>query len=194
MMGGLLRECCPEGQTARRRSRSSGCRAPLSSPGCTENTVVNSHRHVDRRAGLSGHVCWLPSGAWQRVSPRVTHVPAGRSPWTGGRVARGGAAGVSLGRSSGRCSRTSTASIPQARTTASKTSRQQVATTCRVFGQLFRPDSFVFEQTGAGKLQAKDHYTELIDSVRVVTKAAANTSVKTVKGLVLPLLGSKNPS
>jgi hypothetical protein len=36
------------------------------------------------------------------------------------------------------------------------------------FGQLFRPDNFVFGQTGAGNNWAKGHYTEgaeLIDSV-----------------------------
>merc|ERR1719238_58662 len=46
------------------------------------------------------------------------------------------------------------------------------------FGQLFRPDNFVFGQTGAGNNWAKGHYTEgaeLIDSVLdVVRKEAEN--------------------
>ena len=47
------------------------------------------------------------------------------------------------------------------------------------FGQLFRPDNFVFGQTGAGNNWAKGHYTEgaeLIDSVLdVVRKEAEGT-------------------
>jgi len=47
------------------------------------------------------------------------------------------------------------------------------------FGQLFRPDNFVFGQTGAGNNWAKGHYTEgaeLIDSVLdVVRKEAEST-------------------
>ena len=41
------------------------------------------------------------------------------------------------------------------------------------FGQLFRPDNFVFGQTGAGNNWAKGHYTEgaeLIDSVLDVVR------------------------
>jgi tubulin beta len=44
------------------------------------------------------------------------------------------------------------------------------------FGQLFRPDNFVFGQTGAGNNWAKGHYTEgaeLIDSVLDVTRKEA---------------------
>ena len=41
------------------------------------------------------------------------------------------------------------------------------------YGQLFRPDNFVFGQTGAGNNWAKGHYTEgaeLIDSVLDVVR------------------------
>ena len=41
------------------------------------------------------------------------------------------------------------------------------------FGQIFRPDNFVFGQTGAGNNWAKGHYTEgaeLIDSVLDVVR------------------------
>merc|ERR1712160_36606 len=44
------------------------------------------------------------------------------------------------------------------------------------FGQLFRPDNFVFGQTGAGNNWAKGHYTEgaeLIDSVLDVVRKEA---------------------
>merc|ERR1719329_516901 len=44
------------------------------------------------------------------------------------------------------------------------------------FGQLFRPDNFVFRQTGAGNNWAKGHYTEgaeLIDSVLDVVRKEA---------------------
>lgn len=44
------------------------------------------------------------------------------------------------------------------------------------FGQLFRPDNFVFGQSGAGNNWAKGHYTEgaeLIDSVLDVTRKEA---------------------
>ena len=44
------------------------------------------------------------------------------------------------------------------------------------FGQLFRPDNFVFSQTGAGNNWAKGHYTEgaeLIDSVLDVVRKEA---------------------
>lgn len=43
----------------------------------------------------------------------------------------------------------------------------------RPFGQLFRPDNFIFRQTGAGKNWAKGHYTEgavLVDSVLDVVR------------------------
>lgn len=46
------------------------------------------------------------------------------------------------------------------------------------FGQLFRPDNFVYGQTGAGNNWAKGHYTEgaeLVDSIMdVVRKEAEN--------------------
>ena len=44
------------------------------------------------------------------------------------------------------------------------------------FGQLFRPDNFVFGQTGAGNNWAKGHYTEgaeIIDSVLDVVRKEA---------------------
>ena len=47
------------------------------------------------------------------------------------------------------------------------------------FGQLFRPDNFVFGQTGAGNNWAKGHYTEgaeLIDSVLDVVRKEAEGS------------------
>ena len=47
------------------------------------------------------------------------------------------------------------------------------------FGQLFRPDNFVFGQNGAGNNWAKGHYTEgaeLIDSVLDVVRKAAESS------------------
>eukprot|EP00439_Symbiodinium_sp_Y106_P084246 s75_g25.t1 len=48
------------------------------------------------------------------------------------------------------------------------------------FGQLFRPDNFVFGQTGAGNNWAKGHYTEgaeLIDSVLDVARNGAGISI-----------------
>ncbi|KAF8820846.1 hypothetical protein IE077_002747 [Cardiosporidium cionae] len=47
---------------------------------------------------------------------------------------------------------------------------------CGPFGQLFRPDNFIFGQTGAGNNWAKGHYTEgaeLIDSVLDVVRKEA---------------------
>ncbi|CAK9013177.1 unnamed protein product [Durusdinium trenchii] len=49
------------------------------------------------------------------------------------------------------------------------------------FGQLFRPDNFVFGQTGAGNNWAKGHYTEgaeLIDSVLDVVRKEAETCLR----------------
>lgn len=46
------------------------------------------------------------------------------------------------------------------------------------FGQLFRPDNFVFGQTGAGNNWAKGHYTEgaeLIDAVLDVVRKEAES-------------------
>src|SRR5277367_962974 len=46
------------------------------------------------------------------------------------------------------------------------------------FGQLFRPDNFVFGQTGAGNNWAKGHYTEgaeLVDSVLDVVRKEAES-------------------
>ncbi|XP_010450214.1 PREDICTED: tubulin beta-4B chain-like isoform X2 [Camelina sativa] len=47
------------------------------------------------------------------------------------------------------------------------------------FGQIFRPDNFVFGQSGAGNNWAKGHYTEgaeLIDSVLDVVRKEAENS------------------
>ena len=46
------------------------------------------------------------------------------------------------------------------------------------FGQIFRPDNFVFGQSGAGNNWAKGHYTEgaeLIDSVLDVVRKEAES-------------------
>jgi tubulin beta len=46
------------------------------------------------------------------------------------------------------------------------------------YGQIFRPDNFVFGQTGAGNNWAKGHYTEgaeLIDSVLDVVRKEAES-------------------
>lgn len=46
------------------------------------------------------------------------------------------------------------------------------------FGQVFRPDNFVFGQSGAGNNWAKGHYTEgaeLIDSVLDVVRKEAES-------------------
>merc|ERR1719326_1919802 len=46
------------------------------------------------------------------------------------------------------------------------------------YGQIFRPDNFVFGQTGAGNNWAKGHYTEgaeLIDSVLDVCRKEAES-------------------
>jgi hypothetical protein len=55
------------------------------------------------------------------------------------------------------------------------------------FGQIFRPDNFVFGQTGAGNNWAKGHYTEgaeLIDSVLdVVRKESESCDCLQVRGL-----------
>ena len=48
------------------------------------------------------------------------------------------------------------------------------------FGQIFRPDNFVFGQSGAGNNWAKGHYTEgaeLVDSVLDVVRKEAESSV-----------------
>ena len=53
-----------------------------------------------------------------------------------------------------------------------------------VYGQLFRPDNFVFGQSGAGNNWAKGHYTEgaeLVDNVLdVVRKEAGSISINVV--------------
>jgi len=55
------------------------------------------------------------------------------------------------------------------------------------YGQIFRPDNFVFGQTGAGNNWAKGHYTEgaeLIDSVLdMVRKEAESTLSEAVPAL-----------
>ena len=51
------------------------------------------------------------------------------------------------------------------------------------FGQLLRPDNFVFGQTGAGNNWAKGHYTEgaeLIDSVLDVVRKALSLDNETL--------------
>lgn len=57
------------------------------------------------------------------------------------------------------------------------------------FGQLFRPDNFVFGQTGAGNNWAKGHYTEgaeLVDSVMdVIRKESENCDCLQVSPYVM---------
>ena len=56
------------------------------------------------------------------------------------------------------------------------------------YGQIFRPDNFVFGQTGAGNNWAKGHYTEgaeLIDSVLDVVRKEAE-SCDCLQGIKLP--------
>jgi len=48
------------------------------------------------------------------------------------------------------------------------------------FGQIFRPDNFVFGQSGAGNNWAKGHYTEgaeLVDSVLDVVRYIMNNFI-----------------
>src|SRR6185369_17124820 len=63
------------------------------------------------------------------------------------------------------------------------------------YGQIFRPDNFVFGQSGAGNNWAKGHYTEgaeLIDSVLdVVRKEAENCDC--LQGTIVPLNRSGRP-
>lgn len=61
------------------------------------------------------------------------------------------------------------------------------------FGQIFRPDNFVFGQTGAGNNWAKGHYTEgaeLIDSVLDVVRKEAESCDCLQGDLSLSLIGS----
>ena len=56
------------------------------------------------------------------------------------------------------------------------------------FGQLFRPDNFVFGQSGAGNNWAKGHYTEgaeLVDSVLDVVRKEAEVSHREIKSAYL---------
>lgn len=56
------------------------------------------------------------------------------------------------------------------------------------YGQIFRPDNFVFGQTGAGNNWAKGHYTEgaeLIDSVLDVVRKEAE-SCDCLQGIKVP--------
>jgi hypothetical protein len=56
------------------------------------------------------------------------------------------------------------------------------------YGQIFRPDNFVFGQTGAGNNWAKGHYTEgaeLIDSVLDVVRKEAE-SCDCLQGMLYP--------
>ncbi len=62
------------------------------------------------------------------------------------------------------------------------------------YGQIFRPDNFVFGQTGAGNNWAKGHYTEgaeLIDSVLDVVRKEAEScdclQGRSMPGVVLVL-------
>ena len=59
------------------------------------------------------------------------------------------------------------------------------------YGQIFRPDNFVFGQSGAGNNWAKGHYTEgaeLVDSVLdVVRKEAESCDCLQVLVLLVPL-------
>ena len=60
------------------------------------------------------------------------------------------------------------------------------------YGQIFRPDNFVFGQSGAGNNWAKGHYTEgaeLVDSVLdVVRKEAESCDCLQVLVFLLPFL------
>jgi tubulin beta len=60
------------------------------------------------------------------------------------------------------------------------------------YGQIFRPDNFVFGQSGAGNNWAKGHYTEgaeLIDSVLdVVRKEAENCDC--LQGICCQMFGN----
>lgn len=60
------------------------------------------------------------------------------------------------------------------------------------YGQIFRPDNFVFGQTGAGNNWAKGHYTEgaeLIDSVLDVVRKEAE-SCDCLQGIKPPHISS----
>merc|ERR1712167_162853 len=62
------------------------------------------------------------------------------------------------------------------------------------FGQLFRPDNFVFGQTGAGNNWAKGHYTEgaeLIDSVLDVVRKEVE-GCDCLQGFTTPTFGDLN--
>ena len=78
------------------------------------------------------------------------------------------------------------------------------------YGQIFRPDNFVFGQTGAGNNWAKGHYTEgaeLIDSVLDVVRKEAEScdclqgascspvseSLRLLQGVALDPLGGATP-
>uniref|UniRef100_A0A453NG66 Tubulin/FtsZ GTPase domain-containing protein n=1 Tax=Aegilops tauschii subsp. strangulata TaxID=200361 RepID=A0A453NG66_AEGTS len=61
------------------------------------------------------------------------------------------------------------------------------------YGQIFRPDNFVFGQSGAGNNWAKGHYTEgaeLIDSVLDVVRKEAENCDCLISSL--PLSGRRN--
>ena len=63
------------------------------------------------------------------------------------------------------------------------------------YGQIFRPDNFVFGQTGAGNNWAKGHYTEgaeLIDSVLDVVRKEAESTDCLQGEQILPLLDAFN--
>ena len=61
------------------------------------------------------------------------------------------------------------------------------------FGQIFRPDNFVFGQSGAGNNWAKGHYTEgaeLIDSVLDVVRKEAESCDCLQVGIFIFLLNN----
>jgi len=66
------------------------------------------------------------------------------------------------------------------------------------FGQLFRPDNFVFGQTGAGNNWAKGHYTEgaaATNNMQIVSKRLqVNYLVDTVAPTNLPTYLPKAPN
>lgn len=62
-------------------------------------------------------------------------------------------------------------------------------------GTLFRPDNFVFGQSGAGNNWAKGHYTEgaeLVDSVLEVVRKEAE-GCDCLQGMIVPVFCSEGP-
>ena len=55
------------------------------------------------------------------------------------------------------------------------------------YGQIFRPDNFVFGQSGAGNNWAKGHYTEgrvMVEELRVIVPIGARTKHQTDMGFL----------